>query len=308
MTSIDPNLLYSGAIFVVVFALGLAVLHAGLAFFEAQLSAADRAGLGQTPGSDQANWNDEAWRMAFFYRLAPRSLTAPEGMAAEFDDLFWSGGRPVGALTGDQFLVGCMMMTIMSAIVLTITFAVASFIVPVSPLFALGTIIVVPLLIGFNQMTLIRRKAKEHMADVVREIPYFLDLLVLVLQAGGNFRTAIETYIQSVPSGAMRREAQMIRQQLSLQGDAASLMQLAERIPDQAIEQVIGTIAKGIETGGDPTKDAEQAERLRLIRQENANALAKSISTKMNLITFVALGAVFLSIFATVYPMISAFG
>ena len=73
------------------------------------------------------------------------------------------------------------------------------------------------------------------------------------------------------------------------------------------MEQIICTIAKGIETGGDPTRDAEQAERLRLIRSENAKATSKAINTKMIFVVFVAFAAVILSIFAAVMPVLSNF-
>ena len=246
---------------------------------------------------------DVPTRLAVLHRVAPKWIEPSESLSASYDELFRTGGRPAGALTGRDFLRACYAETIWLFVLAMFCLLAAWVFMPVQAWVWIAVGGAAILLGGPNLMWTIRNSARTHSENVTREVPYFLDLLRLVMLAGGNFQVAIDTFLKSVPTGSMRREALLMRQQLA-QGDAAVLRQLAERVTDPAVAQVIGTLAKGIETGGDPTEDAKQAERLRLIRTENAKALAKKLNTTMIFIVALAFFGVVLSIFAAVTPIL----
>ncbi|MEM9238585.1 MAG: type II secretion system F family protein [Pseudomonadota bacterium] len=304
MIDLNPDLMHAALIFLAISAGMLAALAVVVTSVETRLASDsdyDRMGI-----EGDLTWGNVPYRMYLLSRIAPDWIQPSEERAAEFDELFRSGGRPMGPLTGYQFLRACAMESVWITGLAVLGLITASLFFDISIGVIILVIVLAILLGGPNMIFFTKSQCREHATNVTREVPYFLDLLILVMQAGGNFSTTIDTFLRSVQSGSMRREVLLMRQQLS-QGDAAALMQLAGRVVDPAVEQVIGTIAKGIETGGDPTRDAEQAERLRLIRSENAKATSKAINTKMIFVVFVAFAGVILSIFAAVMPVLSNF-
>lgn len=116
---------------------------------------------------------------------------------------------------------------------------------------------------------------------IYRRIPYALDLAVLVLQAGGTLREALEIVAQGEdPLADEVRTA--LKEMDSGATQPAALRHLSERIGLEALDSIVMATIRGLETGAPMARTlATQAELFRERRLQELEKLAVEAPTKM---------------------------
>jgi tight adherence protein C len=115
-----------------------------------------------------------------------------------------------------------------------------------SPLWATGGA-----LIGFGMPMLWMRDAIASRAqEVVRDLPVYVDMLTLALEAGGALSVALKVATERAPDGVLRRAF------LRVQGDLRAgrsrreaLQSLAERLAVPAVEPLVAALVQAGSTG-----------------------------------------------------------
>jgi tight adherence protein C len=116
---------------------------------------------------------------------------------------------------------------------------------------------------------------------IYRRIPYAMDLAVLVLQAGGTLREALE--VVSVPDDPLAEEIRTALKEIdsgASQGNA--LRNMADRVGLEALDSIVMGINRGEETGAPMAQVlGTQAELFRERRLQEVEKLAVEAPTKM---------------------------
>jgi Flp pilus assembly protein TadB len=192
----------------------------------------------------------------------------------------------------------------MAAFAITVgTALLSSFVTPASALkfgfFSLGVCAVLSGLKVWGFHRNLKSLADERLEEVRIQLPYSVDLFVLVLDAGSDFSTALESYLSFGPAGALRDEIQLMLQELRAGGTRNEVMErFAARNPIVEIERLFLVISQSERTGISMIDALKgQAELLRTERMQRAAAVAEKIAVDSKIWLFgVALAVMMLMI------------
>lgn len=160
----------------------------------------------------------------------------------------------------------------------------------------------------FIRPSLIEGDAEKRSREIYRRIPYALDLGVLVLQAGGTLREALE-----IVSGGADALAQEFRASLkemdSGATESAALRNMSDRIGLESLDSIIMAIVRGQKTGAPMAETlSTQAELFRERRLQELEKMAVEAPTKMTFPNMLVMVSVLLIIIGPVIIKIGTSG
>lgn len=173
--------------------------------------------------------------------------------------------------------------------------------------------LLIPFVVGigwvfFVRPSLVEGDGEKRSRAIYRRIPYALDLAVLVLQAGGTLREALE--IVSRGDDPLAREVRTALTEMdSGATQATALRNLSERVGLNALDSIVMAIIRGQETGAPMARTlATQAELFRERRLQELEKLAVEAPTKMTFPNMLVMLSVLILILGPVLVKITTSG
>lgn len=199
---------------------------------------------------------------------------------------------------GQALLEGVYILLIGSALCLLL-FGPASLLMPI--VLALSWVY-------FIRPSLVEGDGEKRSRDIYRRIPYALDLAVLVLQAGGTLREALEIVAQRSDALAIELRA-ALKEMDSGATEGSALRSMSDRIGLDAIDSIVMAIVRGQETGAPMAQTlTTQAELFRERRLQELEKLAVEAPTKMTFPNMLVMLSVLIIILGPVIVNISTSG
>ncbi len=166
--------------------------------------------------------------------------------------------------------------------------------------FDLLVLLVVPV-IGFGApMWALHEAAMKRIRVIGKKLPYTLDLIGLMMEAGATFTEAVQTVIRDDPDDELNQELAIVQSEIDFGANrATALRNLAERIPLDSLRGVVGAVNQA-EALGTPlaTILKNQANMLRMIRSVRAEEASAKASLRILVPTMFILIAVVIVVMA----------
>lgn len=266
--------------------------------------------LGQTAERVQTEFEAEppqrekAARIIRSVGSAFRGLARPfPQIAADLDQQLTHAGRPYGGVDGGQYLAAALVIGTVLGLAIggfmglnaAITDGTASAILAtVLRWWVFGTILVAAYLILD-----IKGAAARHSDELEREFPFFLDLAILVVQAGGTPRKALAKYVDASPGTPLSREIAITAKDADSTAFDEALIRMAGRVRPNSVKTILKNLAQGEKSSGEAEDFYnDQAEELRFLREEMANRTAERLKTNIVFPVFLMLTAIIIAALA----------
>lgn len=156
-------------------------------------------------------------------------------------------------------------------------------------------------LVGFwAPMWALRESARKRTTSISKKVPYTLDLIALMMEAGASFTEAIDTCVRDEPDDQFNQELKLVQAEIEFGTPrSGALMNMARRIPLDSLRGVVGAINQS-EALGTPLSTIlkNQASMLRHLRSVRAEELAAKASLRILIPSMFILLAVVLVVFA----------
>ena len=149
----------------------------------------------------------------------------------------------------------------------------------------------------------LREQAKSRLRAIKMRLPFVIDLLALMLEAGSTFNDALRTVVRENLNHPLGSElARVERQVLAGRPRCEALSSLYERLGDEDIREIVFAVNKGEELGT-PLADIlrNQADQLRLKRSQWCEKAAAEAQVKMSFPGLLVMGACILIIMAPIF-------
>jgi len=142
--------------------------------------------------------------------------------------------------------------------------------------------------------------SRRRCSRISKQLPYTLDLVSLVMAAGSSFTEAIQTLIRDSPEDDLNQELQIALAEIEYGSTrAASLKNMADRIPLESLRSVVGAVNQAEKLGTPLSKILKlQADMLRMHRSVRAEKLSASASLKILIPSMLILLAIVLIVIA----------
>ena len=152
------------------------------------------------------------------------------------------------------------------------------------------------LLTGLTVYLLRRRlagRAKYRLLQIKRRMPYLLDLLTLLMEAGSTFLQAMRESVEQFSSHAVGQEFGRVMGEINMgKGRAAAFEAMRDRLSDDEITSIVGSILQGEHLGTPLAKIFRtQADVLRIKRTQRAETMAGEAGVKMLLPAVLIMGS-----------------
>ena len=148
-------------------------------------------------------------------------------------------------------------------------------------------------------ITDVKSNAKRHSDALEREFPFFLDLAVLVVQAGGTPRKALAKYVEASPGTPLSNEIAITAKDADSSSFEAALYRMIDRVQPTSVKTILKNLAHGEKTSGEAEQFyTDQAEELRFLREEMATRAAERLKTNIVLPVFLMLMSIILAALA----------
>ncbi len=142
----------------------------------------------------------------------------------------------------------------------------------------------------------LREKTASRQNEILRSLPFYLDVITLSVEAGSNLTGGMTQAVQKTPDTVLRREiSRVLRDIRAGKTRAESLRDLAERAGSAQVKMVVASLIQAEKTGASlgPILRA-QSDQLRTQRFQRAEKLAMEAPVKM-------LGPLVMFIFPTTF-------
>ncbi|MCG7983456.1 MAG: type II secretion system F family protein [Candidatus Thiodiazotropha lotti] len=129
----------------------------------------------------------------------------------------------------------------------------------------------------------LREVTMQRNKRVFRDLPFYLDIIILSVEAGTNFTGGLQQAISKATDGPLRQEfSRVIRDIRSGKPRADSLRDMSARIDNESIRSVVSSIIQAEKTGSSlgPVLKA-QADQLRTSRFQKAEKMAMEAPVKL---------------------------
>lgn len=221
-------------------------------------------------------------------------------MSEKLDLQLTYAGRPYGGVSGQQYLAAAIVLSLMVG-------------AGVGAFFSLNALLggqpaVVPFLrwwffgMGFVLIFLLTdvgSAAKRHSAEIEREFPFFLDLAVLVVQAGGTPRKALGKYVEASPGTPLSREIAITAKDADATSFDDALHRMIDRVQATSVKTILKNLAQGERSSGEAEAFyTDQADELRYLREEMANRSAERLRTNIVMPVFLMLMSIIIAALA----------
>jgi tight adherence protein C len=284
--------------FVIPAAFGIGTLMLGLVAANMLGASHDRfqTELGTEPaGRDQAARVIRALGSTF----GSLGATFP-GLSERIDQQLTYAGRPYGGVSGQGYLAAAIILSVMIGAVVGAFFGLNS-LAGGGPALATGLrwwIFGAGFVLIFL-ITDVKSTAKRHSDAIEREFPFFLDLAVLVVQAGGTPRKALSKYVEASPGTPLSREIAITAKDADSTSFDAALHRMIDRVQPTSVKVILKNLAQGERSSGEAEAFyADQADELRYLREEMANRAAERLRTNIVIPVFLMLMAIILAALA----------
>ncbi|MCU7921004.1 MAG: type II secretion system F family protein [Candidatus Thiodiazotropha sp. (ex Epidulcina cf. delphinae)] len=140
------------------------------------------------------------------------------------------------------------------------------------------------LIAGFYYPELWLREATgQRNKSIFRALPFYLDIIILAVEAGTNFTGGLQQAINKATDGPLRQEfGRVIRDIRAGKPRADALRDLADRVDSESVRRVVSSIIQAEKTGSSlgPVLKA-QADQLRTARFQKAEKMAMEAPVKL---------------------------
>jgi len=126
-------------------------------------------------------------------------------------------------------------------------------------------------------------RAKRRLGELKRRMPFLLDLLTLLMEAGSTFTIALEQAVEEFEGHPIAQEFGRVLNDMNLGKTRAEAFQaMRDRLADDEITSIVGSILQG-ETLGTPLANIfrTQADVLRIKRTQRAELVAGEAGVNM---------------------------
>lgn len=129
----------------------------------------------------------------------------------------------------------------------------------------------------------LRNTARYRLVLIKRRMPFLLDLVTLLMEAGSTFLQALKQAVDEFREHPVGVEFGRVLGELNMgKGRIASLESMRDRLHDDEITSIVGSIIQGEQLGTPLAKIFRtQADVLRLKRSQRAETLAGEAAVKM---------------------------
>ena len=126
-------------------------------------------------------------------------------------------------------------------------------------------------------------RARYRLLQIKRRLPFLLDLLTLLMEAGSTFLQALGDAVDQFGEHAVGVEFGRVLSEINMgKGRTASLEAMRDRLNDDEITSIVGSIIQGEELGTPLAKlFRTQADVLRIKRTQRAETIAGEAGVKM---------------------------
>jgi tight adherence protein C len=134
-------------------------------------------------------------------------------------------------------------------------------------------------------------KLNARKKELLRSLPFFLDIITLCVEAGLNMQGAINQAVLKGPKGAMRDEFQRVMRDIRAgKGRAASMREMADRLSETAVSNFVTAVVQaevmGMNLGPVLRAQADQRRSERFLRAEKL-AMEAPVKMLLPLIAFI---------------------
>lgn len=179
-------------------------------------------------------------------------------------------------LSPEQFFAGKVWAAIM--------FAMLAFILSFSWGSSAIVIMLLALVGGFYYPEIwLKETIDKRNTRVFRDLPFYLDIIILAVESGTNFTGGLTQAVQKAPDGPLRFEfGRVLRDMRAGKSRAESLRGLTERVSSEGIKNVVSSIIQAEKTGSSlGVVLRSQAENLRNTRFLRAEKMAMEAPVKL---------------------------
>ena len=201
------------------------------------------------------------------------------GFGDQLEQKLIYAGRPFGGITGIEYAALLVVSSLLGFTVLGLLFGLAT-----------GSVlggVAGGLIIGFLPAVYFWVVADDRMQNrrlqLSREFPYFLDLVVMTLQAQATLPESLKLYAEAARGTVMQEEVEQVMKAVALgPGLVEALRRLESRIPADEVLRVIRAMIQG-ETEGSNRLELlrEHARDLRFRRWEKADRASEKLRAKI---------------------------
>lgn len=243
-----------------------------------------------------------------------RPVATPfDGLARSLDTTLVEAGRPHGGISGQDYVAASIMLSLLGGLALgglQATLRIADGTEPFNALIGalrvtsfLAPCVFVFLIFG------IKSQASRVAIEIEREFPFFLDLAILVVQAGGTPRQALTKFVEACPGTVLSREIAITAKDADATSFADALGRLITRIRPKSVKTILKNLAQGERSSGEVEQFyTDQAKELRYLREEMANRTAERLKANIAFPVFLMMFSVIIAALAPTIVSIRAQG
>lgn len=236
--------------------------------------------------------------------------TTFSGLAAPFADMtekldlqLTYAGRPYGGVTGQQYLAAVFVLSFLIALVLGAFFGVNALLTGAGTEVAMASAfrwyVITQIGVAVFLIMDVRSNAQSNSDMIEREFPFFLDLAVLVVQAGGTPRKALSKFVEASPGTALAKEIAITAKDADSTSFEDALHRMIDRVQPVSVKTILKNLAQGEKTSGEAEQFySDQAEELRYLREEMASRTAERLKTNIIFPVFLLLTGIILAALA----------
>lgn len=286
------------AALVVPFAFGLGVLFLGLVVANLLDMSHNRF---QVQFEAEPSGRDSSARVVRALGATFAAVAQPfPALTAKLETQLTYAGRPYGGVSGAQYLAAAVALSVMIGAGVGVFFTLNTLIHGGDALetlvrwwfFGAGFVLV------FLIMD-VGGAARRNSDAIEREFPFFLDLAVLVVQAGGTPRKALGKYVEASPGTPLSREIAITAKDADATSFDDALHRMIERVQATSVKTILKNLAQGERSSGEAEAFyTDQADELRYLREEMANRAAERLRTNIVLPVFLMLMAIIIAALA----------
>lgn len=292
-------------------ALGLGTLFLGLAVADGLTRSTARF---QSELAAEPVGREQTARVIRALGTAFAAIAAPfPDITRELDRQLTYAGRPYGGVDGQQYLAAAVVLSILVGAAVGASFGFNALLAGAAGGAALQaalkwwlfSIIFVAGFLIFD----VKSAAQRHGDEIEREFPFFLDLAVLVVQAGGTPRKALAKYVEASPGTPLSREIALTAKDADSTSFDEALHRMIDRVRPVTVKTILKNLAQGERSSGEAEEFyTAQAEELRYLREEMANRTAERLKTNIVLPVFLMMMSIILAALAPTIVSIRAQG
>ena len=150
---------------------------------------------------------------------------------------------------------------------------------------AIGVVVACLLLPGYVVLSeySIQAKSKVRTEVIKRRLPYAVDLIALMMQAGGGFSECVSSFVEESHGHPLAEELKVVLEQIELgRSQQESLDAFSKRVKDSDVSELVFAINKGQELGTPISSILrEQANQMRLKRSQWGEKAAAEAGVKV---------------------------